>query len=760
MRRLLFRQLSIGFFLCLLLLSPDTLTGDCGYLPNFYGYRFLDPGIASFDREYALFFASFDEIYEEYFEDQDAIQMRDNLEEWHERYCQGVAIADLQALIYGRSENRLQQLLAIIRRPDSRLVDLSPNLRTNSFARHLLKHRCEEVVEYLIFAKACEPLVGTNRNRFGAQSADVNAMRRLIETGRSLFINVKSHYIRLRYAYQIIRLAHYLNDFDQVLSQYEFLMPKVDADPSLIYYWIKGHYAAALLHTGERVRAAYIYSRIFEECPSKRESAYLSFSINSDEEWKELLLLCKNDHERANLYILRAQGKNARLVEEMRSIYTLEPKNRALELLLVREMQKLEMDFMGTDFNPRKQSNLAIGIPRSGAKERLINLQQFVIEVVRDNKVTRPKLWQLAAGFLELVAGDYFYAQQTFANLLPQVKNDTLRQQLDIYQQVLGVLSLEALDDSTERRYFRLLTDEELYATYPDFRKLVNDKFREVYSKSGKSGKAYLMTYGLDALKRNLDIRLINELKQIAVDTNRNGYDRRLLLERAGEEALYDLIDMEATYYLQRGQVRAAYQIFREIPSTNWDNYGNYTPFIPRLNDRVNFRISDTLRPYNKGEMMARMLELEEEAGTATDNDEAARKYFAVGLAFYNMSYFGYNWRAADYFRSGTSANRVKQSANSDFVFTDYNDGPLGNFENMSMERAYYFFERARTRADDPEIAARATYWCAKTERNQFYTTGQPGGRRPFGYFKILADHYSSTEYYERVIEECKTFAW
>lgn len=733
------------------------VAGDCGYRPELYDYQFLNPAIVGYDQSLSPFYVSFGDLYRDRFVEPEVKQQKDNLEEWYERYCGDVELIHLQQLIYGRSENALMALQRLVRQPESKLADLAPNQRANSFARHLLRYRCTEVIDYLIFAKKCEPLVDRPKYDFAAEKPTGNARQELIAEGLKTFKNVASHYIRLRLAYQLIRLAHYDKNYPQVIELYNFLMPKISADPSLIYHWIEGHRAGALLNLNQRVEANYLYSRIFAECPSKRESAYLSFSIQTDAEWEALLLRCQNDRERADLHVLRAQNEKARLVEEMEAIYQLDPKTKALEVLLVREIQRLETDFLGADFNPRQRSNRGYGVPRANARERLIALTNFVIKATQEGRVNRMEVWELANGYLHLLSGDYFYARKSFAKLEKVSSNDTLQEQLGIFDQVLDVLLLETLNDSLERAYFTVLADEDVRKEYPDFRKLVNDKFRDVYLANGQRGKANLLAYGLDDFRYNLDINQVNELEAIAADTTRNTFDRQLLLEKGGEEALSDLIDMKATYYLQRGQLAAAYSVFKTMPEADWPNYGEYTPFVPFFNDRVNHvQFSDTIRTYNKGQMMARFLELEQEAETTTNPDEAARKFFAVGLGYYNMSYFSYNWKAADYFRSSTSAARAAKGQGKNFVFST-TESSSGNFENMSMERALYFFERARTRAYDPEIAASATFWAAKTERNTNYAKGRP---RTFGYFRILQDYYKSTRLYQKAVNECRTFAW
>ena len=189
-------------------------------------------------------------------------------------------------------------------------------------------------------------------------------MQELIRDGLKVFRNMddpekalKSEYIKLRYAYQIIRLAHYTKSYQQTLDLHEYLMPKVDNDPSIIEYWIMGHRAGAMMGLKRNVEASYLFSKIFANCPSKRESAFRSFKIKSDQEWHDCLLLCESDKERATLYALRANAKDSRGLDEMEHIYDLDPESAYLELILVKEVKKLEKDLLGLEFNDNKRHN-------------------------------------------------------------------------------------------------------------------------------------------------------------------------------------------------------------------------------------------------------------------------------------------------------------------------------------------------------------------------------------------------------------------
>ncbi|MTB50615.1 hypothetical protein [Lewinella sp. W8] len=754
--------MALRTLICLIvLLLPAIAAADCGPYFGFYGYQFLNPKVVDYDSRLAPFFLAFGDTYEGEAVSAAAVQLEDNLAEWHERYCEQVDLLDIQNLIYGNTENRLQRLLRLIGQPQARTADLPPNLRANSFAQHLLRHKCDEVVEYLLFAKRCEPLVSSDALAFTTDNTRREDMERLIDDGLDRFKTLKSHYVRLRYAFQIIRLAHYLKEYDYVIELYNYLMPKIEAEESIIYDWIEGHRAGALQAKGEYAQSAYLFSRVFERCPSKRESAYLSFRIRTDQQWKDALLLCESDHERAMMHVLRAQNSKAQLVEEMRSIYRYDPQNAALTPLLMRELLELERDLLGLDFNPYRQRNeQAFGRPRRGVTSRVVALQEFINEVIRDGKSGNKDFWMFARGVVELLAGDYFYAEETFEDLRVMTENDSIVKQLDILDEVLHVLALNRISDSIEVYYYQLLRQNSLRRQYPDLRSLVNDKLEAVYRQKGATGKAALLQYGFDALRINPQLPQIQELESMADSILGNSFDRLLLAERVGPNAEDDINDLLGTYYLQQGQWETALEIFRRVPTARRDTYGTYAPFVKQFNDRVNFRPSATATEYNKVDLLERLLELEEEARGTTNDTLAARNYFNIGLALYNMSYFSYNWRMADYFRSGSSMQQLQRSRrNGNFVFS-HPEAPLGNREDMNMERARYYFERALTRAPNREAAAEAVFFAAKTERNQHYTTAPPGATRPFRYFQLLRTNYAGTRFYQKAIAECRTFAW
>ena len=752
------RPLLLTLFLSTCVCAPR-LPGDCP--PPYRGYTFLNPAVVAFDSRLAPFFTRFGNLYSDLLEQPAGLQRRANLAEWHERYCEDVAVDDLDAMIYGDSRNRLETLRRLLQRPDVTTADLPAQLRGNSFARHTIDYRCTEVVDYLLYAKRIEPLVTAPSDGFRRPAPRTGEMRNLIDEALDKFTSIESHYLRLRYTYQLIRLAHYLGEYEYALELYDYLMPKVKADPSLIYDWIEGHRAGALQRTGRIAESAYLFSRVFDRSPSRRQSAYRSFRIDTDEQWRRALLFCENDHQRAMLHVMRAHNGRAVVLDELEEIYRLDPTNRSLQLLTFRELRELERDFLGRDFNPNARRNLQAGRPRPAAADRLVDLLAFVNRVTEENRTDEPDFWLLARGALELLAGDYFYARETFDQLERREPNDTIAAQLAILREALNISRLNVANDSVELYYYDLLNDEDLRERYPDLRPMVNDKLEAVYRRTGQRAKADLLQYGWDDVIKNIDLGPLTQIERLTDSLTQNRFDRALLLEAIGPNAEDDINHAFGLYYLQRGQWENALNYFRRIPTLRIDDYGRYVPFERQFHDYVNVpaRTYQNQAAYNKVELLERLQAMETEARTTTNDTLATETFFRLGLAHYNMSYFSYNWRFVDPFRSATSAARAAAAPRANSVFS-HESAPLGNREYFGMDNARAYFERALSRAYNREIAAQIIYYLAKTERNEFYASGRPGGQRPFSYFSLLASEYADTRYYEYVVAECRTFAW
>lgn len=733
-----------------LFLWPDTVNSEqvCGdKRPPFSGYTFINPNIIDADLKGTLHLLDFEGL-EDYYKDKGDIQSRDNVQEWHERYCEVTDTQDIRAFVYGANIQDLEQLSTSIQTASS---IIPYRLSNNIFAEYLLKNKCLETVEYLIFAKKCEPYV-TRKDPWKKEGLAHSIMLELITEGEKAYRACKSYYIRLRYAYQMIRLAHYSKQYDLALELYDDMIPHIKNDPSIIEHWIEGHRAGAMMSLGKTVEASYLFSRVFENSPSKRSSAYYSFRIKNDEEWAQCLSLCKNGEEKATLYAIRASFPDSRLLVEMKNIYAYDPSSDYLPLLLVRELKKLEENLLGLSFNDKRARNKSYyGIPIKEAGSKLVAIQQFVTQVLKEGVAKDIGLWWLADGYLSVISGNYYDAAKSLASAEETLEEDILKEQLEVFKLVLQITAYQKISDDIENEVAWIIQLNDYFERYEDFIDYTDDKLTQLYLQNGNPGKAFLMQHPLSYLKPNPQPEHIEDL--LAVCREPEPTRLELSMIALGDSTiLEELLDMKATYLMSVHKFEAALATYKQIKRVDWDNYGVYAPFLERTADCISCPLPTSARLYSKGEILEKILELEYSAKAGTV--DVGQAYYEIGTALYNMTYFGHAWKAADYYRSGISLNTayLKDGDN----ITPHNRFPYDNKENFDCSQARLYFERARLATDSTDLAAKATFMAAKCERNEYYQNRwNPDVVQTFDNFQILIENYYQTEFFREVLEEC-----
>ncbi len=746
--------------LLLALLVPTRVAHACGpFYYEFEGYSFLMPEVLDANAPNAPFFIGFGDFYKNYKGAQQA-QINGNVAEWVEVFCKLVKPQDVFELIYNSSVIDLELLHTSVR---SKNMPLDYRWSSNSFARHLKREKCTHTVDYLTFAKECEPHVTRPTDDWEPISRDTMAMHQLIKRGKRAFRKCDSNYIRLRYAYQLIRLAHYAKNYRMVLALEDELLAKIRPVESIMHDWILGHKAGALKHLGQEDEANYLYSKIFLNSPSKRESAFRSFQIESDEAWERVMLLCVDNHERANLYALRAHSDESKAVEEMIKIYDLEPTNENLELLLVNEIKKLERDLLGIEFNDKREQNKKLfKIPRKDVGKYAIKLNGFIRKLADEKKVTRPQLWRLAEGYVEFLRGDLYAATQTFEWLSPKMKDIVLKEQLSVFELALKIADYENIEAEEEAEIAEIIKEDKRYKKYKDFPDYVNDKMAYDYVMNNHPGKAFRMQYPLRALKPNPQLDIIDDLLAVCKKEKTSKLERALITKRDGTTIENELLDMKATLLLSEGKPEAALEALQNLPRAEWDNYQFYV-YRDSITDCVECTPVDSVEYLNKVELLKEIFELEYKA--RADFVNSSQYYYKLGIAYYNMTYFGTSWNVMDYFRSGANWSYAKGNIQQTGGYL-----PYGNKEHYDCTKALFYFDKAIDLAKDPELAARASFMAARCEQKRYFVS-KDCDYSPYKdeipvlpeeymkYYDLLEKEYNHTDFYRMVVDECKFFA-
>ncbi|MEY4903816.1 MAG: hypothetical protein RLZZ292_1631 [Bacteroidota bacterium] len=744
--------LSLCFFL------PATIAHTCGLLDTqYHGYSFFNGAVANPLAIANPLFLDFSKIYNATKDSTRQAQItEENIWEWQQKFCSYSKLEDVRYLIYKAPMRELEQLYNLAKSKSSVEAEEAGE---NVFAQQLVVNRCTETIEYLIFAKRCEPYC-VAQDAWNGPVENVLAMRQLVTDGLNTFKKIESPFIKLRYAYQCIRLAHYSKNYQLVLDLYDFCTPKIDKRvKSIVNYWVLAHKAGALQSLGQRAEAAYLFSIVFDRCKSKREAAYRSFSILTDDEFIQCLTLCKNDHEKCTLYAMRGAAEHSKSVEEMIEIYKIDPKNDYLEVLLLREVKKLEHDLLGYSFNDKKEHNRRLfNLPSKESADYAIRVNDFVRYAARQGRVANVALWQVADGYLELIRGDGYAALATLEVAEANTKSEPLLQQIEILKTTATITAWQQLNDDTENAAWEI-TKSDLYSKNRDLPDFLFDKLTTLYENSGQPGAAFRCHYHLSALKPNPKLEILDDLLRLCKKGGKTNLARFLASDSKGETLESELWEIKGTLLLANHQNEAALECFKKV-SVEVLEKSKFNPFIPRIKDCINCPIADSLPKYNRKEIAERLLDLEYRAKAGLQ--EGAEHYYALGVAYYNMTYFGYAWKTTDYFR----CSDLKNDGASRWLY------PYGNKENKDCTAALATFAKAYQLAkiQNRELAARCAFWITKCIQSQYvgsknYETPS-GGQIPrlppafYAYFNILKREYKDTKYYNQVIKECKYFEW
>ena len=229
-------------------------------------------------------------------------------------------------------------------------------------------------------------------------------------------------FLKQRYIYLLVRLQHYSDRYEDVVSLYEKYKKDIQQPTEEVTHWINLLHAGALQHLGERAKSAYIFATTFRETKTKHLQSQINFRITTDEEWQDLLKLCKNDDEKALMHFMRAIRNNANSFQELEVIYKMAPNSTWFDNLLIRELEFVQFSktpSLGANglwlININKEvlidsSSLSVFdeeqefTEKQRRTEYLTQLSQFVALVLQEKKRTDLFLSHYASLYLRLLS--------------------------------------------------------------------------------------------------------------------------------------------------------------------------------------------------------------------------------------------------------------------------------------------------------------------------------------------------------------------
>jgi hypothetical protein len=704
-------------------------------------------------------------------------------------YCSAKE-ADAKKLLNSFSAKDLNNLYYHIEKKQP--LKIPDSVKQNSMTDYFIKNKDLEALGYILYAKQAEPYV--LGEYWQEMNRDSMKMAKLIKNGQQLYHAAKKDFFKQKYAYQVLRLAHYSNRFADVISWYDEYAGKTSGN-SVVQPLCMALKAGAFLRSGRQKEAAYLFSRAFSAGTAKRISNYLGFkwSIDSKAQRNEYLNLCKNNEEKATMLALFAMGSVHNELKPMQEILQLNPASEELELLVVREINKLEEKY----FSPLMQkqsggkafyyswiSDNTDSLFTDAAHE-VKALSAFLHQAAQNSKVKNAGLFEVAAAYAAYMMKDYSNAREYTSvaatmPLTPKVKDQwaltnllisiSEKEKIDAAFEDLLVPSLQWMEERMRSEKAVTINYWQVRQWQTIYRNLMSEVLAKRYHEQGylvkealcigaadwiMKGKEsyYLGGEGLEFLRNKLMSKDTEKLYALLDNKQPGKFEYYLFTHNTITKK--EVVDFAGTSYLREYNYDKAIEWFNKSA----DKYViTKNPFADLLYDRVEALPAEKNYKTTKMGFAREMLGLQKAA--ETDKANAAKHYYKMALGMYNITYYGHTWELVQYYRSGTDGYHIPKNA------TGFQKEYYGCF------KAQHYFEKAMNASTDKNFKARCLFMMAKCSQKQVhqpqydeYTSNWDKYDEAYKaywpaftsnkYFPQLVKEYGNTAFYKEAFSRC-----
>ena len=664
--------------------------------------------------------------------------------EWKEELRGENNIEDIKTLIFDGS---LEQIRALKYAAVSG-VALDESIADNSLAQNLVLYHNMEVINYLDFAKSCEPLVADFYS-WDNTALDKSTVEEKVEQAITGQKRAKDDFIKDKYQYQIIRLLQYGQDYKGCIKAFDYFKKR---PVNIAKQWSQSHMAGALMSMGKTDEANYNFVQLFMSCPSRRNTAFTSANLKTDADLEATLKLCQTTDEKCAAIAMKAVIPGTDGLKYMEQMREINSETALLELVMSREINKCELvlgqgdDELGTRLHNNPSTVAYMG-----------KLQAFA-QVMTKSKSSYKGFWH-ACNAIMFYYGNNIKEGAAELEKAKKHPNAEMADQIEILEVLFALKTIDYKSVIAQNDLAEKLTALNQYTSLQSInaRQFALDQLGNNLAQSNKPA-ATIATYLYEQdplfFEIGLETEKIKTLKNWVMEDNHNDLEN-YLIQSAGLSYEY-FVDLEGTSLLRKFKFEEAAKILKQIDDTYWNNY-TYSvflaanPFATYTFDTHQPMPADTVS-YNKYSFAVQMAKLKKQA--AQDPAQASKYYEKYANGLYNMSYYGNSWMMAA--SSWGSTDWLNTNYDNDYqeTFLERND------EYYTCKEALKYYKLAANATNDQEKGAYLWFMAAKCEQKAWYNSGQ------FAYdiqasseytqaFNTLMNRYANTGTYSSLLAEC-----
>lgn len=610
------------------------------------------------------------------------------------------------------------------------ISEVSPKSK-NKFIQYLYKQKDYQTLNYLLFAKKAEEL-NPAQDDVWENNTDVNDKLRdnAIKEAYERIKSVQNVIVKKRYYYQIFKLLSFNGDFKRTIKLYDSYTKLFNTTDFLdnwaLYYRMQAEPDDAKMN--------YLAAQVFARGTDNKFD--IKWYFNKNIPFEKVVKFAKNEKEKANIHVLYSFRRLDQNLENIKKTYAFDAKNRGLNFLLLREINKLE-DWILTPTYTMYLPSLREDYWENSNGSRILNRVKVdrkyaskVLDFVNSvdmNAVEDPIFWEMSKSYLEFLTKDYSKSLETIKSFENQIKDDKIKRQCSIVKalaltanqnkseaKILKSIEKTIIDEYHRENYsflFGIAKELELLGSKAEAALLIskitnNDYYDEsssFYWKS-RSNKItlhddfYYDWYGyIDAELSTSDLHTL-----IATINNPTSsqFNRWLTKELYNEpNKIYDLMGIK---YMRADDLKMAYNYFTKVDKNHYTNAPlfNENPFY-KIKGYMNFDAKKSASNLTKANVVARLIQLQNKANNA-NNKNRDHDYFLIANCYYNMSYYGNSWMM----------KRISRTEGRD---SNYDD----EAEYYCCHKAKSYYKKAYENSKSKKFKALSQYMMAKCQARE-----------------------------------------
>ena len=607
-------------------------------------------------------------------------------------------------------------------------------------------------------------------------------------------------FLKERYAFQLLKLNRYSKQHTTFISNFKKYF---EGKKSMLSFWAMEHYAGVLSELKRTAESNYYFAQVYVNCPEKRSSSYLSMKLKSPSDFSKTLSLCQNEEEKMALYYIHAMQSKTLAMADLKEITQKLGNHEYARVVMSHEINKLEKILLTK--NDSDEDYLS-----ERTKELMLLKDQvpaYINELIQMNQAMlaqdeKDYFWHLSLAYLYYLDAQHENCTKVLNEIQPSSLE--IQKQFDIIYVINYVDSRSSLSIEDENiigeklyeinennpNYPFVSTSESTRSAYGNESFLIEEYntinefiFRKIAARYRNansfvhlifSGEVFfdLCVKSASSLENDqsnsTDFEIkVSDINRFIVDLNRTPESKLSLFAATYYFQIPDesseqnfnrceqmLKELKATILLRNpAKLDEAISIYNALPADLInENYVNGSPFS-YTSKTPNFGHHDEIQ-----EQLPKMsrLAFAKKVKQLIEQPLTAENAFQLGIAYYNSSYYGLQWKLLAYAR-----------------IYSFPDG------NVDMSVAESYLNTALTLGGlTRERQAQAYFMLARCEQNRYsykndgfpdWDEGDDGFTAYFDEmkrsgsmrnFQLLASNYYGTATYQEIIRECKYFEY